>query len=137
MAELANCANCGAVFVKHQFRNICDKCWKEEEAAFDKVRDFIRKRENRTASMKEISEGTGVSEVLILKFIKKGRLNIARMPNVRYPCEGCGKKIQSGRLCQTCAGKLHQDLEMLREEERKKDRKDTYYAIHKRYKSSE
>lgn len=143
MGELANCPNCGAVFVKNQFRDICEKCWKEEEDAFDMIRQFIRKRENRSASMGQIVEGTGVSEDLVLKFIKKGRLNLTKLPNVGYPCESCGKMIQSGKLCESCARDLRKDLATYkREEQRKKElekrqRQSAYFAIDKKYRGGE
>ena len=93
MGELANCVKCGKVYVKTEIRELCYDCFREEEEAFEKVRRFINKRENRTASMKEISEGTGVPEELVLKFIKRGRLNIAacRMWDIRV-------KLAAGRF---------------------------------------
>lgn len=143
MGELANCSNCGAVFVKNQFRDICEKCWKAEEDAFETIRQFIRKRENRSASMRQIVDGTGVSEDLVLKFIKKGRLNLASLPNVGYPCESCGKMIRSGKICESCAGELEKDLSAYkREEQRKKElekrqRQSAYFAIDKKYRGGE
>lgn len=136
MGELANCAKCGKVYVKTGIRELCYDCFREEEEAFEKVRRFINKRDNRTASMKEISEGTGVPEELILKFIKQGRLNIARLPNVGYPCETCGRIIRVGRICEQCARRISKELEALKEKEkreREREKKETYYAIDKRY----
>ncbi len=140
MGELANCAKCGKVYVKTGIRELCYDCFREEEEAFEKVRRFINKRENRTASMKEISEGTGVPEELVLKFIKQGRLNIARLPNVGYPCESCGRTIRTGKICERCARRISKELEILKEKEREKqekERKETYYAIDKRYRGGE
>ena len=87
MAELMNCPNCGSLFVKTNLRDVCETCYKEEEQAFETVYKFIRKRENRTATIYEASEGTGVDEELIFKFIKTGRLELAQFPNLGYPCE--------------------------------------------------
>lgn len=44
MAELMNCPNCGALFVKTNIRDVCEKCFKEEEVAFETVYKFIRKK---------------------------------------------------------------------------------------------
>lgn len=139
MAELANCARCGNVFVK-QLRDICHDCYKEEEAAFQKVYRFLMKRENRKATMMEIVEATGVDEMLIQKFIKEKRLLVSRFPNLGYPCERCGKKITAGSLCTECQNELkkelemHDELEKRAEEIRKQQEKEkihTYFSIDK------
>lgn len=131
MEELSNCPNCGDIFVKNNYRDLCQKCWKEEEASFDKVYKFIRQRENRMATIHQVEEGTGVDEELILKFIKTGRLKIAQMPNLGYPCEKCGTAIQKGKLCTSCADALKKELDRFSiEEERRRelDKKATYFT---------
>ncbi len=130
---LANCSNCGRVFVKTSIRDICEECYKNEEEAFEKVNRFLKKRENRTASMAQIVEATGVPEELILKFIRKGRIRLVQFPNLAYPCEKCGRPITKGRICKKCSKELRQELEQFeREEKRKKEieeRKKAYYVI--------
>ncbi|MDF1507817.1 hypothetical protein PZE06_06435 [Robertmurraya sp. DFI.2.37] len=122
MDQLANCPKCGEIFVKNKFRDICQACWQEEEAAYEKVYQFIRKRENRMATMHQVEEGTGVEEALILKFIKTGRLKLAQFPNLGYPCDRCGKLIQKGKLCNACTETLKKELDLHNmEEERKKE----------------
>jgi flagellar operon protein (TIGR03826 family) len=119
--NLANCPNCGRLFVKNQFRHICENCYQEEEEAFQKVYHFLRKRENRMATIAQIVDATGVKESLVIKFIKSGRLKIAQFPNLGYPCDRCGTLIRQGRLCANCSKDLNKQLEMLqKEEERKK-----------------
>mgnify|MGYP001304112886 FL=1 len=130
---LANCSNCGRVFVKTSIRDICEECYKNEEEAFEKVNRFLKKRENRTASMAQIVEATGVPEELIFKFIRKGRTRLVLFPNLAYPCEKCGRPITKGRICKKCSKELRQELEQFeREEKRKKEieeRKKAYYVI--------
>lgn len=132
MAELANCYNCNAVFVKTA-RNICPKCFAEEEKAFEVVYQFIRKRENREATIPEIVEATGVEEKLIIKFVKDKRLRTTMFPNLSYPCEKCGTKIVTGRLCQKCSEKIIKDvyLHELEEKamEKERERINTYYTL--------
>lgn len=138
MAELANCKRCGSVFVK-QFRDICDNCYKEEEDAFQTVKQYLREKKNRTASMLQIVEDTGVDESYITKFIREKRLLISQFPNLAYPCERCGKNITTGRLCSDCQEELVNDLEQHDELEKRKEslknqRKEkinTYYTIDK------
>lgn len=112
MGELANCPKCGEIFVKTQFRDICQKCWKEEEIAFETVYQFIRKRENRAATIQQVVEATGVEEELIFKFIRTGRLILTQFTNLGYPCDKCGKLIREGKLCETCIEVLRKELQL-------------------------
>ncbi|MFK4997171.1 hypothetical protein ACI2OX_04940 [Bacillus sp. N9] len=41
--EVENCTNCGAIYVKNPMRNTCEACYKQEEAKFDVVYQFLRK----------------------------------------------------------------------------------------------
>lgn len=110
MAELQNCPRCGKIFVKN-LRDVCTECHKKEEENFQAVYQYVRKKENRMASIVEVEEGTGVKEELIVKFIKQGRLQIHMFPNLSYPCESCGKQIREGRICSACKGNITGGLE--------------------------
>ncbi|RSD25206.1 TIGR03826 family flagellar region protein [Mesobacillus subterraneus] len=118
--ELTNCPDCGEIFVKNKFRDICEKCWKAEQVAYDTVSKYMRKRENRAATMLQVVEATGVEEELILKFIKTGKLQITQFPNLGYPCDKCGTIIREGRICGTCAGKIKKELKVHEHEEQRK-----------------
>jgi flagellar operon protein (TIGR03826 family) len=140
VAELSNCPKCNEIFVKNQFRDICQNCWKEEEKAYETVYQFIRKRENRTAKMLEVVETTGVEEELILKFIKSGRLKLAHFPNLGYPCEKCGTSIREGKICGSCADVLRKDLQQFtaederRNEMLKREKNATYFSVDEKIK---
>ncbi|MFJ7831953.1 TIGR03826 family flagellar region protein [Peribacillus sp. NPDC097284] len=131
--DLFNCPNCNSIFVKTKFRDVCDACYKEEEAQFDKVYDYIRKKSNRTASMVQVVDATGVEEELIIKFVKTGKLRIAQFPNLGIPCEKCGAVIRSGRLCDACSQSIRAGLETYENEEKRRlemeerDKKITYF----------
>lgn len=143
MGELTNCPTCGDIFVKTEFRDVCQKCWKEEEKSFEKVYQFIRRRENRAATIRQVEEATGVPEELILKFIKTGKLRITQFPNLGYPCDNCGKIIRHGKLCEKCTDSIKKDLNVFNEQERRrkeierKERQATYFAVDHRYRSKE
>lgn len=127
--QLTNCARCGRLFVKDSIRDICLDCYREEEEAFEKVRNFLKKRENRTASMAQVVEKTGVEEKQILKWIRSGRLRIVNFPNLQYPCENCGRPIKKGRFCDRCQKEFKVELERYeREKKRRAGRGDTYYV---------
>ncbi|WP_112181910.1 MULTISPECIES: TIGR03826 family flagellar region protein [Paraliobacillus] len=105
MGELDNCSNCGNLYVKVN-RSVCPDCIKEEEKNFQIVYAFMKKRINRQATIPEITEGTGVEEELIIKFVKEQRLRASQFPNLTYPCDKCGNPIQEGKLCSNCSKEL-------------------------------
>lgn len=139
MGELDNCPKCGAIFVRTKFRDICEKCFKEEEEKFETVYKYIRRQENRTATIEQVVEATEVEEELIIKFIKSGRLKLAKFPNLSYPCARCGAPTQEGDVCANCAEELRRDLQLheqqqkFKEEQEKKEKTITYYAVDERY----
>lgn len=118
--EFVNCPNCNEVFVKNNFRDVCPKCWEKEEKDFETVKNFLRKRENRAATIEQIVEQTGVDEKAIIKFVKKGRLQKTQFPNLGYPCERCGHIITKGLYCEKCISELRTELETFQKEEQRK-----------------
>ncbi|SES71932.1 flagellar operon protein TIGR03826 [Salinibacillus kushneri] len=137
MGELSNCPNCGALFVKG-VRKVCDNCYREEERAFETVYAYIRKKENRRATITEVSEGTGVEERLIMKFVKEKRLQPAQFPNLTYGCERCGNPIQEGKICGNCRDQLKHALDQEQavesiEKRQKQESAQTYFTVDKKF----
>lgn len=132
MAELANCLNCDAVFVKN-VRSICKKCYDSEEEAFEVVYSFLTKRKNREATMEEIVKATGVSEKLITKFIRENRLRKSEFPNIGYSCEMCDTKITSGKLCSVCSKTILNEYEYQEEIDKRQEERRTEQEEHHIY----
>lgn len=136
MAELANCPNCGDLFAK-ALRPVCDKCAREVEEKFQLVYKFIRKRENRRASMDEVVEGTEVDRQQITKFVKEGRLHLSQFPNLTYQCEQCEREIREGRICDQCRSDIQSGLQsgdrQQSFEDRKKKRESDRYQTYKTF----
>ena len=137
MAELANCSQCGKVFVKN-IKDICRDCYKEEEVAFKKVYEFLKQQKNREATLYEVVDATGVEEILITKFIKENRLRTSMFPKLGYPCERCGTMIVSGKLCVKCSDEIKNDLNQFEAIEKVAERnketqknKGVYYTLDK------
>lgn len=130
MGELSNCPNCNALFVKTDIHDVCQTCYKEEDAKFKKVYEFIRKRENRTATMQEVEDATGVDKDLIMRWIKIGKLKVAHMENLGYKCERCGSTIKVGKLCEPCKKGISSELTQLQKEEERKQaqKRATYFS---------
>ncbi|MFJ7932819.1 TIGR03826 family flagellar region protein [Sporosarcina sp. NPDC096371] len=110
MAELRDCPTCGEFFNYTGVREVCAKCATNEEKLYEDVYRFLRRRENRAATIERIVEVTGVTESLLHKWVKKGRLQPAMFPNLGYPCDNCGKLTTKGKLCESCTTTLQKDL---------------------------
>jgi len=83
---------------------VCPACVREIDKEYETCANYLR--ENRGASITELSEETGVSIRQITKFIREGRISLMDAPNLSYPCESCGVLIQSNNLCDSCRNRL-------------------------------
>ncbi|MEZ7170402.1 TIGR03826 family flagellar region protein [Sporosarcina sp. OR05] len=110
MAEIKDCPSCGNFFNFTGIRDVCANCAKDEEKQYEEVYRFLRRRENRAATIERIVEVTGVTETLLHKWVRKGRLQPALFPNLGYPCDNCGKLTAKGKLCETCTAELKSEL---------------------------
>lgn len=110
MGELRDCPKCGDFFNYTGVREICPKCAMAEEKMYEEVYRFLRKRENRAATVERIVEATGVERELLYKWVKKNRLQQALFPNLGYPCDNCGRLTSKGKLCDDCASGLKSEL---------------------------
>ena len=110
MGELKNCPSCGEFFNYTGLREVCNNCAMNEEKLYETVYRFLRKRENRAATVGRIVEATGVEESLLHKWVRKNRLQPAMFPNLGYPCDNCGKLTQTGKLCIKCTDEIKSGL---------------------------
>ncbi|MBP2651810.1 MAG: YvyF: flagellar operon protein [Firmicutes bacterium] len=103
--KLANCNQCGAVYVENP-QGLCLNCLREEEEAEDKVAGFLREKDR--ASLEDIHQGTGVKYKIILRMLKRGRISSNAV--IEYPCETCGSLISEGRICENCSNNITQQI---------------------------
>ena len=97
--EMVNCPRCGKIFAK-QYESICPKCLKEEEAIFEKVRDYVK--ENPDKTVHEVSEECEVTVKRIMQYIRDGRIEAGEGMHGEFTCSQCGKPIKAGRMCEKC-----------------------------------
>ena len=110
MVQVRNCPTCNAIFNFNGLRGVCPSCFKKEEELFNKVYQFLRKRENRAATIDRIEEVTGAKKSLLHKWVRKRRLQPAQFPGLGYPCDNCGTLVTQGKLCSTCSESIKSDL---------------------------
>lgn len=106
--EVKVCKSCKRLFQYITGPEICPNCKQAEEDLFQKVKEYLIK--NPGESMHIVSEETGVSVSLIEKFLKQGRLEVSPDSQITISCEMCGKKITTGRYCNSCKNELTHNL---------------------------
>lgn len=110
MAEVKKCPSCGDLFNYTGVREVCLRCSQDEDKMYQIVYRFLRKRENRAATVDRIVEATGVERDVLYRWVRKGRLQQAMFPNLGYPCDNCGHLTTTGKLCKKCQDEIKQDL---------------------------
>src|SRR5947209_944677 len=99
---IANCARCARMYQKAPGIKLCPICIREEEAAFQTVRDYLY--DHPGADIVTVSADTGVDQAVIVRFIKAGRLSTLEevTNNLSIDCKRCGRKIGAGTYCGPC-----------------------------------
>jgi flagellar operon protein (TIGR03826 family) len=103
VGNLDNCPRCGKLYVKNPMM-LCAACIKDLNEEYEKCADYMRKQ--RTCTVQELSDVTGVAIKQITRFIREGRLSIANAPNMGYPCDSCHTLLRQGTLCDDCRNRL-------------------------------
>ena len=70
-SEVGKCDRCGKLVVFNKF-TLCYDCRQDEKAEVEKALDFIKT--HRGATLAQVSEATGVNQVMVLKLIRGGRV---------------------------------------------------------------
>ncbi len=96
------CKQCGKLF-QSLGSSFCPACVDEMDKAFVVVKEYLYEHDN--ATLMDIVKDTGISEKMVLSFLKEGRLNIEGVDDF-LKCEDCGKPISSGRYCSVCRDRL-------------------------------
>lgn len=107
--RLKNCTICGRLFLQVH-TDYCLDCYKKIEADFERVIRFLKKEQNRLATLAEVSAATSVSTKRLTTFIRDGRIFAGDYPNLGYPCNRCGKLIKRQILCNSCFDEFATDV---------------------------
>lgn len=104
------CVECGGVMIfKGVGEYCCEKCGTVEYDDYGKVRMYIEK--NPGANAAQVEENTGVTQKIIRRLLKDGRIEVAEGSKSFLRCEVCGKDIRSGQFCPECEKKVHNRIE--------------------------
>jgi predicted amidophosphoribosyltransferase len=104
LQDVINCKRCGKMF-KKTISSYCPVCITTFDAEFKRCRDFLRKRENKTSTIDEMSAQTQVDVDYIIMFIREGRFSSDLLPaDLTIPCRQCGRmmKPEKDAICEVC-----------------------------------
>ena len=104
------CKECGGVMV---FKGVgeyhCEECSAVDYDDYGKVRLYIE--EHPGANAAQVEDNTGVTQKIIRRLLKDGRIEVAEGSKSFLRCEVCGKSIRSGQFCPECETKVHNRIE--------------------------
>ncbi|SDB06255.1 flagellar protein [Eubacterium oxidoreducens] len=106
--EVKNCKECGRLFNWMNGPKICPACVKKVEDKFQEVKEYVRN--NKGASLEQISEDNDVAIKQIKQWVREERLVFAEDSMVGIDCELCGKMIRTGKYCNECKDKVQNNL---------------------------
>lgn len=104
------CGECGGVMVyKGVGEYQCEECERLDYDDYGKVRLYIEKHRGATAA--EIESAVGVSQRIIRRLLRDGRIEVTENSRTFLSCDLCGKKIRSGQYCSECEMNMHRSIE--------------------------
>lgn len=106
--DLRNCRKCDRMY-GYDGIDLCPKCRNDDSEDLKNVKNYLY--DNPGASIKSVSEETGVAHSKILKFLREEKIEIsADSENMILDCERCGKAIRSGKYCDQCVNELKSEF---------------------------
>jgi predicted amidophosphoribosyltransferase len=98
---------------------ICPSCQQALEKKFQQVKEYLR--ENPNSSVEKTATDNDVTTKQIKQWVREERLILSTAAGSGIECEGCGKPIRSGRLCEACKAALADDFEGVLDHPKKKE----------------
>jgi flagellar operon protein (TIGR03826 family) len=119
--DLRNCRKCDRMY-GHDGMDLCPKCRSNDSEELKIIKDYLY--DNPKASIKNVSDDTGVNSTKILKFLREEKIEIAEgSENMILDCERCGKAIRSGKFCDYCVQELKSELKSVADSMKKPEEK--------------
>lgn len=106
--EVRNCKICKHLFNSIGGLVICPTCNNKLEDKFKEIKEYIR--DNKGATINDISEKFEIPTQQIKKWIKEERLTFSDDSFGGIECELCGTYIKTGRYCHSCKLEMMQEL---------------------------
>lgn len=114
------CKECGGVMIyKGVGEYRCEDCNYLDYDDYGKVRLYIETHRGATAA--EIEDAVGVSQRVIRRLLRDGRIEVAENSKSFIRCERCGKNIRFGQFCPECEMNIHRSMEAKQREKLQKN----------------
>ena len=106
--NVATCIGCGRLFNVISNRKLCPNCIAALEDKFQQAKKYLD--ENPATSIEVLSKECDISVKQIKEWIREERLAFREGSGCGISCEQCGTMILTGRYCDTCRMKIHNNL---------------------------
>lgn len=113
MANVANCKKCGTLFLQTSKRDICDKCFEEQNKMLSEINSFVIMYPEETIPVEDVMKKFNLTPDEFEAFFVAGKfVKIAQ--KVTMVCAKCGKTVpiagKTNQLCSNCAKKLQNEI---------------------------
>ncbi len=106
--DVRTCRNCKRLFNYLSGQPICQACAEKLEEKFKVVKDYVR--DHPHATLKEVAEENEVTVKQLKTWVREERLKFSDDSPVGIECMNCGAMIKCGKYCETCKGKMINDM---------------------------
>lgn len=113
MANVANCKKCGTLFLQTSKRDICDKCFEEQNKLLSEINTYVIMYPEQMIPLEEVLDKFNLSINEFEAFFAAGKL-VKITQKISMVCSKCGKTVpiagKTNRLCSACAKKLQNEI---------------------------
>lgn len=113
MANVANCKKCGTLFLQTSKRDICDKCFEEQNKLLSEINTYVIMYPEQMIPLEEVLNKFNLSINEFEAFFAAGKL-VKITQKISMVCAKCGKTVpiagKTNRLCSACAKKLQNEI---------------------------
>ena len=92
MANVANCKKCGVLFLQTSKRDICDKCFEEQNKMISEINRFVLMAEEPEVPLETIFEKFPITRNEFEEFFVAGKF-VRVATKITMICTKCGNKV--------------------------------------------
>lgn len=113
MANVANCKKCGILFLQNSKRDICDKCFEEQNKMLSEVNTFVIMSHEDFIPIETIIEKFNITRNEFEAFFAAGKF-VKISKKITMKCSKCGVVVPIGNktnfLCNDCVRKIQDEI---------------------------
>lgn len=113
MANVANCKKCGVLFLQTSKRDICDKCFEEQNKMISEINKYVICAQEETIPLEEIFDKFPITRNEFEELFATGKF-VRVATKLTMVCTKCKNVVpianKTGTLCPICAKKLQNEI---------------------------